>query len=122
TDVTGFGLVGHALNLARGSGVTLELRYDALPVHDAFHRLAKAGVSTGCTAANRAAAEPWFASHRELAAAEVELLFDPQTSGGLLLSVPADAAGPLLADLLAGGHRAAEIGEVAAGPPGVAVR
>jgi hypothetical protein len=93
TDVTGFGLVGHALNVARGSGVSIEVRYDALPVHEAFYPLAKSGVSTGCTEANAEAAAPFFTDRRGLAAGERELLFDPQTSGGLLLSVPAEAAG-----------------------------
>jgi selenide, water dikinase len=52
-----------------------------------------------------------------LAREEEELLFDPQTSGGLLLATPASSAGNLLAALQAGGHRAAEVGEVLAGPP-----
>lgn len=121
TDVTGFGLVGHALNVARGSRLSLSIRYDALPVHDAFHRLAKAGVSTGCTEANREAAAPFYRERRPLGASERELLFDPQTSGGLLLCVPAEAAGALLDALLAAGHRAAEIGEATAGEPGVAI-
>lgn len=121
TDVTGFGLVGHALNLARGSSVGLEVRYDALPVHDAFHRLAKRGVSTGCTDANREAAAPFFSDRRGLSATENELLFDPQTSGGLLLSVPEESAGALLDALLASGHRAAEIGRVVEGPPALVV-
>lgn len=121
TDVTGFGLVGHALNIARGSGVALEIVYDALPVHDAFHRLAKAGVSTGCTEANREAAAALFSERRPLARTERELLFDPQTSGGLLIAVPEAAAGALLDALLASGHRAAEIGEVREGPAGVSV-
>lgn len=121
TDVTGFGLVGHALNIARGSGVSIEVRYEALPVHQAFFRLAKSGVSTGCTEANREAAAALFTDRRGLAATELELLFDPQTSGGLLLSVPPEAAGALLDALLASGHRAAEIGEVADGPAGFVV-
>lgn len=121
TDVTGFGLVGHALNVARGSGVTITVRYDALPVHDAFHRLARAGVSTGCTESNAEAAAPFFTDRRGLAPTERELLFDPQTSGGLLLSVPEESAGALLDALLASGHRAAEIGEVRAGAAGFVV-
>ena len=121
TDVTGFGLVGHGLNVARGSGVRLEVRYDALPVHEAFHRLAKGGISTGCTDANREAAAPWFEERRPLSVTERELLFDPQTSGGLLLSVPEEAAGALLDALLASGHRAAEIGAVREGAPGFVV-
>ena len=117
TDVTGFGLLGHAWNVARGSGVGLRIVFDALPVHDGFLRLAAAGVTTGCTAANRANVEASLALRRVLSPAQADLLVDPQTSGGLLLSVPAAAADALLAALLAGGHRAAAVGEVLAGPP-----
>ncbi len=52
TDVTGFGLAGHAWNIARGSGVGLRFEHAALPVYDAFPRLVRAGVTTGCTDAN----------------------------------------------------------------------
>jgi len=117
TDVTGFGLLGHAWNVARGSGVGLRIVFDALPVHDGFLRLAAAGVTTGCTAANRENVEASLASRRTLSPAQADLLVDPQTSGGLLLSAPAAAADALLAALLAGGHRAAAVGEVVAGPP-----
>lgn len=116
TDVTGFGLAGHALNVARNSRVGLRVRYDALPIHQTFFAMVKAGVSTGCTGANRLHAEPFFDDQRGLSAAENELMFDPQTSGGLLLAAPADRAADLLAALLDTGHRAAEIGEVVEGP------
>ena len=116
TDVTGFGLLGHAWNVARGSAVGLRIVYDALPVHDGFLRLAAAGVTTGCTADNRRNVEASLAVRRELSSAQNDLLVDPQTSGGLLLSVPAAAAESLLAALLASGHLAAAIGEVLAGP------
>jgi selenide,water dikinase len=117
TDVTGFGLAGHALNVARAAGIGLRLRFADLPVHDAFYRLQRAGVTTGCTRANRDHVGAAFADRRGLAEAEAEVFFDPQTSGGLLLFVPADAAGALLAALRAGGHQAAEIGETVEGPP-----
>ena len=116
TDVTGFGLAGHAWNVARGSGVTLRFAFDRLPVHDGFHALAAAGVTTGCTRPNREHVSSRLTVRRPLGDTERELLFDPQTSGGLLIAVPADRAGALLAALLAEGHRAAEIGEVLAGP------
>lgn len=116
TDVTGFGLLGHAWNVAKGSGVGLRIAFDALPVHDGFLRLAAAGVTTGCTADNRRNVEAALTIRRELTAAQRDLLVDPQTSGGLLLSLPAGAADALLAALVAAGHRAASIGEVLPGP------
>jgi selenide,water dikinase len=122
TDVTGFALVGHALGMARASGVGVSISFERLPVHDNFYRLAKSGVTTGCTVANEENARALFADHAGLDRLQRELLFDPQTSGGLLLATPAESAGPLLAALLAAGHRAAEIGEVLAGPPRFEVR
>jgi selenide,water dikinase len=116
TDVTGFGLLGHAWNVARGSGVRLRISYDALPVHAAFRRLAAAGVTTGCTAANRSNVEGAVEMGRTLAAPDADLLVDPQTSGGLLLATPQDRADALLEALVASGHRAAAIGEVLPGP------
>lgn len=117
TDVTGFGLAGHALTIARASGVGLRVEFARLPVYDGFYELVRKGISTGCTDHNRAAAEAEFADRAGLDPARAELLFDPQTSGGLLVAVPEENADPLLAALLADGHRAAEIGEVVPGPP-----
>jgi selenide,water dikinase len=116
TDVTGFGLAGHALAIARASGVTLRVHLDALPVHEGFDRLVRKGVTTGSTRANRESCAGEVELPAGCPAERVELLFDPQTSGGLLLSTPPDRAGSLLETLLASGHRAAEVGEVAAGP------
>lgn len=121
TDVTGFGLVGHALNLARNSKVGLRIAIDALPRYAPFAELVAAGVTTGCTGPNRRNAEPLLRRRRALDAAEEELLFDPQTSGGLLLSTPAAAADALLAELRAAGYDAAEIGTTVAGEPGVEI-
>lgn len=116
TDVTGFGLAGHALGLARASGVGLRVELGRLPVHDDFYRLAASGVSTGCTDANEGNAAAAFTDRAGLSAVQREILFDPQTSGGLLLTLPPASVTPLLAALAASGHRAAEIGEVVAGP------
>ena len=117
TDVTGFGLLGHARNLARGSGVTLRIDWNTLPVHPGFFDLARRGVTTGCTDANEADVRDVLDLRRRLAASEAAVLHDPQTSGGLLLCAPPDTAAGLLETLLASGHRAAGIGEVADGPP-----
>ncbi len=119
TDVTGFGFIGHASTIAKASNVGLEVSFQRLPIHERFLDLARAGVSTGCTEANREHTETLFDNRAGLDRAEQELLFDPQTSGGLLLSTRAETAEALLADLLAAGHRAAVVGSVTAGPPRV---
>jgi selenide,water dikinase len=115
TDITGFGLAGHALGMARASAAGLRLEFARLPVHDGFFDLVKRGVTTGCTDANEDNVKAVLTDRAGLDRFRRELLFDPQTSGGLLLSTPADSAEALLAALLAGGHRAAEIGEVLPG-------
>jgi len=121
TDVTGFGLAGHAWTLAREAAVRLELRVDALPVHPGFAELVRAGVTTGCTSKNRAHAQPHVEQRRPLDPVELELLYDPQTSGGLLVALPAGAAAAYLTALLATGHRAAEIGAVTSGDPALVI-
>ncbi len=121
TDVTGFGLTGHALGMARASAAGLRIVFERLPVHDGFYRLVEKGISTGCTDANEANVAPVFADRVGLDRVRKEILFDPQTSGGLLLATPPEQAGALLEALLAGGHRAAEIGEVLEGPARIEV-
>jgi selenide,water dikinase len=121
TDVTGFGLAGHALGMARASGAGIAIRFSELPVHSGFAELVARGVTTGCTAGNRRHVGDRLREGRALTAEERELLFDPQTSGGLLLAVPPDAAAALLAELEASGHRAAAIGEVVSGEPRIEV-
>jgi selenide,water dikinase len=122
TDITGFGLAGHALEVARASGVRLRLRFAALPVHDGFYELVAQGVTTGCTTGNRTFVTPFIDDGVGLDDAHRELLHDPQTSGGLLLSVPAAAVAPILAGLAASGHTAAEVGEVLVGAVGLEIR
>jgi selenide,water dikinase len=117
TDITGFGLAGHALGMARSSGAGLRLDFDRIPYHPAFEHLVTDGMSTGSTKPNRANLEGHFEDRKGLDPVQNELLFDPQTSGGLLLAVDPERAESLLAALLAGGHRAARIGEVVDGPP-----
>jgi selenide,water dikinase len=116
TDITGFGLVGHGLEMARASGAGLRVRFAALPVYPGFYELARKGVTTGCTDHNQLACQAQFVNSAGLGRYEQELLFDPQTSGGLLIAVPADRAASLVADLEASGHQAADIGEVVPGP------
>lgn len=121
TDITGFGLSGHAWNLARASRVRLEIQFERLPVLPGFYRLARRGVTTGSTEANESNVSRWLTMQASLDKEQRAVLFDPQTSGGLLLSVPEDAAQGLLDELLSSGHQAAAIGSVLAGDPGLTI-
>jgi selenide,water dikinase len=121
TDVTGFGLTGHALGMARASRVAVRFIFERLPVHAEVYRLIKAGVTTGCTVANEENVSAVLSDYAKLDRIRREVLFDPQTSGGLLLAVPAGNAPGLLSALLAGGHQAADVGEVLEGPARIEV-
>jgi selenide,water dikinase len=98
TDVTGFGLVGHALALARQSRVTIVIEGAALPLLPRAKDLALE-FQAGGLKANRRQFEPLLAYAQERDEALKALLFDPQTSGGLLLLVPEESTAALLAEL-----------------------
>jgi selenide,water dikinase len=98
TDITGFGLVGHASAVARHSGVTLEIRADDLPLLPEALALALTHQPGGLQANRRAYEDRVFFQRRPEPALEA-LLFDPQTSGGLLLFVPEESVEALLAEL-----------------------
>jgi selenide,water dikinase len=120
TDVTGFGLLGHALEMARGSGVRIALRWADTPLLDGAWALAEAGVKTGAALRNWASYGGEVRVSAALPEAARDLLCDPQTSGGLLISVAPDASAEVLALVRAAGFAAAAIlGEVVAGPPGL---
>lgn len=113
TDVTGFGLLGHAWEMAERSDVRLCLTPADLPLYDGALDAASAGVRTGGDARNRAHLEGRV---RSTASEALEALaYDPQTSGGLLAAVAADAVDPLRAAGFV------PIGTVEAGPPEVAL-
>jgi selenide, water dikinase len=112
TDVTGFGLLGHTLEMAKGSNVAIRLDYSALPVYPNALAMYGKGQTTGSNVANRKLVQDHLRMKIKLSRAEEELLFDPQTSGGLLMAVAPDHAGPLLEELKAGGVKASRaIGE-----------
>jgi selenide,water dikinase len=112
TDITGFGLIGHAREMAMGSGVSLRLRSSVLPLLEGAIECIQASFIPGGLKANREFAE-CLVSYEEGIPEEIKtVMFDPQTAGGLLLSVAREDAGPLLAALHAGGVPAVEIGEV----------
>jgi selenide,water dikinase len=111
TDVTGFGLLGHALNIARSSKVTLLFRPDRIQFFPEAPDLVTKKMCPGGLNRNREYVTPYLETRARGPA--LELLFDPQTSGGLLISVPADRCQDLLAALKEKGVVcAAAIGEV----------
>jgi selenide,water dikinase len=113
TDVTGFGLAGHAWETAQRSGVRIVLEADALPALPGALQVADEGVRTGGDRRNREFAGP----HLESAAgpAREALAFDPQTAGGLLITLPADRAAVLQAAFAAAGLDLWRIGRVEEG-------
>jgi selenide,water dikinase len=123
TDVTGFGLAGHALEMAAGSGVRIDLDFDALPFYPNAREMYRKGETTGSNAANRKLVEGRLEFVVKLPIENEELLFDPQTSGGLLLSLPGNEAGNMVKMLREAGVAAACIvGEAFAAPqPGLRV-
>ncbi|MGN6097715.1 MAG: selenide, water dikinase SelD [Bosea sp. (in: a-proteobacteria)] len=122
TDVTGFGILGHGLEMARGSGATVRLRLADLPFLSQAERLAGAGRVTGASHRNWASYGEGVVLPAGLPDWRRHLLTDPQTSGGLLVSCKADRAAELLAQIGAAGYPAARIiGSVEAGPGRVVV-
>jgi selenide,water dikinase len=123
TDITGFGIMGHSVEMARAAGVRIDLDYRSLPFHPNAVEMYRRGETTGSNKANRKAVEGFWDAKLKLAGAELELLFDPQTSGGLLLSLPEPQADELVRALKSAGvEAAARIGRVVASDhPGVSV-
>ncbi len=113
TDVTGFALAGHTLEMAQGSGVRCVIELDSLPIFAEALDCYKRGVNTGANAANRELVSPHARFDRDLPGWHQEIVFDPQTSGGLLAAVPADQAADLVSALNdAGLASACRIGRV----------
>ncbi|MFT4911883.1 MAG: selenide,water dikinase [Brevundimonas sp.] len=122
TDVTGFGLLGHGLEMARGSGLTVEIEAAAAPLLDGVEALARDGMRTGASGRNWASYGEGVVLPEGFDAWRRDLLTDPQTSGGLLIAVAADRAGAVLDLMRADGfERAAVVGRVVEGPPVVRV-
>ena len=107
TDVTGFGLLGHAFEMASGSGVTIVLDARRLPLLPGARRLAQQRYVTGGGTRNREYLKDKTSFDRSVRADLVELAFDPQTSGGLLIALPADQADGLVERLRSSGIEAA---------------
>ena len=113
TDVTGFGLLGHAHELASRSGVRAVIDAGSLPLLPAARDLAEQGVRTGGDRRNRDYAGPHVESDADVALEA--LAYDPQTAGGLLISLPAERGAVLEATFASRGLIAARIGTVEPG-------
>ncbi len=114
TDVTGFSLMGHACEMAEASGVTLELNADGVPLMARAREMAQMGLIPAGAYRNRGFFGPRVDMAADVPLDLADVLFDPQTSGGLLVSLPADQAAGYVEHLHELGQPAATIGRVAA--------
>ena len=101
TDVTGFALLGHSLEMAQGSGVTVHLKAQDVPYHEEAYEMADMGFIPAGAYRNRDFVEAGVRVVGAVARALQDILYDPQTSGGLLCAVPAAEAEACLAELKA---------------------
>jgi selenide,water dikinase len=116
TDVTGFGLLGHGLEMARASGTRFVFAAGALPALEGAVDLARAGVETGGAAHNRRFVAAVLTVDPGVDEAAITIAHDPQTSGGLLAALPPDPLSDVVRDLRAVGVDAWQIGRVEAAP------
>jgi selenide,water dikinase len=121
TDITGYGLIGHSHEMARLSGTTFHFRSAALSWIAGARHYAEMGTFPGGQGRNRAYYQRWVQFGDAVDSITRDLLFDPQTSGGLLIALDAARLDDLLTELDARGVTGAVIGEVRAGTPGIVV-
>ncbi|ACK52236.1 selenide, water dikinase [Methylocella silvestris BL2] len=122
TDVTGFGLLGHGVELARGGGVALDIDFARIPFLKEAQELAEAGLITGASGRNWASYGDAVVLPAETPDWRRALLTDPQTSGGLLIACAPERAEAIRGTIEAAGFpRATIIGAVAAGEPAVRI-
>jgi len=114
TDVTGFGLVGHAHNIGAASGVTLQLELESLPLLEHAYRLASEGVLSGGTARGKDALSETVAVADGADSVRVNIAYDAETSGGLLICIPASRAAKLEDELGQRDVPICRVGEVVA--------
>ena len=107
TDITGFGLAGHSLEIARASKVQFALSFNDIPTFNGATAMYERGMTTGLNATNREHTAPDIEFKPGLAGAAEELLFDPQTNGGLLFALPEREADTLVSRLRGAGMEAA---------------
>jgi selenide, water dikinase len=123
TDVTGFGLLGHLLEICRGSNAAATIDFARLPLHPNTLQFARDGIVTGASDRNWASLGQDVDLAPHLGSAERALLTDPQTSGGLLVACAPNRVAEVLALFYAEGFaQAAVIGAMSSGAPPIAVR
>jgi selenide, water dikinase len=123
TDVTGFGLLGHALEMARGSNLELVVRAGDLPVLSNAGSLARQRFITGASERNWASYAEAIILPPDLPEWQRHILTDPQTSGGLLIACDPDLAAGVLRTIIDAGYpHARRIGHAQVGPPSITVR
>jgi len=115
TDVTGFGLAGHALEMARGAGLRIDIAWSTVPLLEGVARLVRDGFITGASGRNWAGYGDEVVLDPALPAIARDLLTDPQTSGGLLVSCDPSAVDDVLGVFRAEGFVPAVIGAVRTG-------
>jgi selenide,water dikinase len=118
TDITGFGLLGHASEMAKGSGVGIHINHKQVPFLPRVRELAEAGFVPGGTKNNFAHVQDSITYSKELDQISQWMLCDAVTSGGLLIAVAKEEAEALLARLIKAGVEAAHIGEAVDKHPG----
>ena len=109
TDVTGFGLAGHLLEMARTSRVTIGILIDELPLYDGALELAGRGISSSLQPQNLRLRHAFYDPRKLASRPAYPLLFDPQTAGGLLASLPAERVDACVAELHGLGYRDARV-------------
>ena len=112
TDVTGFALMGHSFEMAQGSNCTIHIQVDKVPYHAEAQELASMGLIPAGAYRNREYAQAGVQIMGNISLAMQDILYDPQTSGGLLFAIPAEEAGDCLAELQKEIPNAAIIGYV----------
>ncbi len=114
TDITGFGLAGHACEMATGSGVSIEIEFDKIPLLDGAIEFARAGVLTGGANATRDYLKEKIQIGASLDKSASDIIHDAQTSGGLFISLNEEKADRLVAELSSSAFPAVIIGRVVA--------
>jgi selenide,water dikinase len=119
TDITGFSFIGHALEMAIASQVGMVIQSKTIPIFPEVMEYAKLGLIPGGAYSNRDFFSCRVEVHSDVPDLLVNIFYDPQTSGGLLISLPTDKAEELVAILKKEGHlHSCIVGEVVEGPPG----
>lgn len=123
TDITGFGLMGHLTEMVKGSNVQIEIETKEVPLFEGSIEYAEMGLLPEGGYSNKENYEEMVIKKYNIKESIEDLLYDPQTSGGLLLAVPKETASDLLIELYSlGVNKAAVIGEVKEGKNGIVLR